>query len=240
MNDPVKIAVRPLVEHVYRSGSLEGGFSTAASLADGTRVHQQVQKQYGELDRKEVYLSAEIPCGDLLFVIDGRCDGLLAAEDGSVTVDEIKSTAGELALITADTYPVHWAQAKCYAYMYAKANGLGEMGVQLTYVEIETGERKLFRIPTAMDELESFVMDVVRRYAPYAKLLRDHRRERDRSIAALAFPFPAYRAGQRKLAGAVYKSIEEKAGLFAKAPTGIGKTISTTFPAIKAMGEAGF
>ncbi|MFD1177536.1 ATP-dependent DNA helicase [Paenibacillus puldeungensis] len=238
MNDKVCIAVRPLVEYVYRSGDLEsGGFRTAAALIEGTRTHQQVQKEYGELDQKEVYVSAEIPCGDLLFVVDGRCDGLLMAEDGSLTVDEIKSTSGDLALITAETYPVHWAQAKFYAYMYALAHDISEMTVQLTYVQTETGERKQYQKKNAFAELASFVLETVQQYAPYARLQRDHRLTRDLSIKGLAFPFPAYRAGQRKLAGAVYKTIEEGVGLFAKAPTGIGKTISTTFPAIKSMGE---
>lgn len=233
----VTIAVRPLVEYVFRSGSLDSGFRAAVSLTEGTKAHQQVQKQYGEGDRKEVYLKAEISCEDLLFVVDGRCDGLLTGEDGSLTVDEIKSTAGELAAIREDTYPVHWAQAKCYAYMYARANGMSEMEIQLTYVQLDTGERKQFRTRAGLEELETFIQDVVKQYAPYARRLRDHRSERNRSIAELAFPFPGYRTGQRKLAGAVYKTIKEAVGLFAQAPTGIGKTISTTFPALKAMGE---
>lgn len=238
MSDKVCIAVRPLVEYVYRSGDLEsGGFRTAAALTEGTRIHQQVQKEYGELDQKEVYVSAEIPCGDLLFVVDGRCDGLLQAEDGSLTVDEIKSTSGDLALVTAETYPVHWAQAKFYAYMYALAHDISEMTVQLTYVQTKTGERKQYQEKRAFAELASFVLETVQQYAPYAQLQRDHRLTRDLSIKELAFPFAAYRAGQRKLAGAVYKTIEEGVGLFAKAPTGIGKTISTTFPAIKSIGE---
>ncbi|MEF2966768.1 ATP-dependent DNA helicase [Paenibacillus sp. M1] len=238
MNKPVvNIAVRPLVEYVFRGGDLDGGFRTASALIEGTRAHQQVQRQYGENDQKEVYVSAEIPCGDLLFAVDGRCDGLLAGEDGMLMIDEIKSTSGDLALITEETYPVHWAQAKCYAYMIAKDQGLPRMRVQLTYVQLPSGERKQFRQEADFAELESFIHEVVRRYAPYAQMLRDHRKARDESIAGLSFPFPAYRAGQRKLAGAVYKTIEEKVSLFAKAPTGIGKTISTTFPAIKAIGE---
>lgn len=232
----VQIAVRPLVEYVFRSGDLDSGFRTAASLTEGTKAHQQIQRQYGETDQKEVYVSAEIPCGDLLFVVDGRCDGLLDGGDGKLTIDEIKSTAGDLAPIEEDTFPVHWAQAKCYAYMIARDRGLESMQVQLTYVQLPTGEQKRFRRQFAYPELEAFVAEVVRQYAPYARMLFDHRAHRDKSIAELAFPFETYRAGQRKLAGAVYKTIEEGAGLFAKAPTGIGKTISTTFPAIKAMG----
>lgn len=236
--DIVQIAVRPLVEYVFLSGDLDsGGFRTASSLVEGTKAHQMIQKEYGEQDQKEVYLSAEIPCGDMMFLIDGRCDGLLIAADGTVTIDEIKSTAGDIHQITEDSSPVHWAQAKCYAYMYAKLHSLSEIHVQLTYVQIHTGEQMRFRRTEQLDELEVWISDIVGRYAPFARLIREHRTRRDRSIQELSFPFPDYRPGQRKLAGAVYKSIEEGVNLFAKAPTGIGKTISTTFPAIKAIGQ---
>lgn len=236
-NPVINIAVRPLVEYVFSSGDLSSGFRTMTTLVEGTKAHQQVQRQYGETDQKEVYVSAEIPYGDLLFVVDGRCDGLLAEEDGLMTIDEIKSTSGDLALITEETYPVHWAQARCYAYMVARERGLPRMRIQLTYMQLPTGELKRYRQEADYAELESFVQEVVRQYAPYAEMLHTHREARDRSILQLSFPFKTYRAGQRKLAGAVYKTIEEKVSLFAKAPTGIGKTISTTFPAIKAIGE---
>ncbi|EPY06279.1 DEAD 2 domain-containing protein [Paenibacillus alvei TS-15] len=236
MKDQVKIAVRPLVEYVYRSGDLDSGFRAGTALTEGTKAHQQVQRTYGEADQKEVYLSAEIPCGDLLFVIDGRCDGFLVEEDGSVVIDEIKSTSGEIPQTLEDTYPVHWAQAKCYAYMYAREHEPARMKIQLTYVQVVTGEQRRFQQEAVFADLELFVRDVVENYASYALMLREHRISRDRSISGLEFPFTNYRAGQRKLAGAVYKVIEEGVKLFAKAPTGIGKTISTTFPAVKAMG----
>lgn len=90
MTDKVHISVRSLVEYVYRSGSIDDVFRTSTTLAEGTKAHQKIQKQYGEQDRREVYVSAEIGHRELLFVIDGRCDGLLAHSDG-LTVDEIKS-----------------------------------------------------------------------------------------------------------------------------------------------------
>ncbi|OPA77004.1 ATP-dependent helicase [Paenibacillus selenitireducens] len=235
MSDSVQIAVRPLVEYVFRSGSIDSGFRSTSTMLEGTKAHQKIQKQYGERDQKEVYLQAEIPCGDLIFRIDGRCDGLLVSEDGRVTIEEIKSTGMNLEYVTADSYPVHWAQAKCYAYMYARDHQLAEIDIQLTYVHVDTEEQKRFLQATTIDELDVFVREVVARYAPYAHMLHQHRTARNRSIEELAFPFERYRVGQRKLAGSVYKSIEEGVNLFAKAPTGIGKTISTTYPAIKAM-----
>jgi Rad3-related DNA helicase len=88
-----------------------------------------------------------------------------------------------------------------------------------------------------LEELLLYVEHIIDRYAPYARLLYRNKRLRDESIEKLPFPYPAFREGQRKLAGSVYKSIEEGRKLFAKAPTGIGKTISTLYPSIKAIGQ---
>lgn len=238
MTPNVNISVRSLVEYVYSSGSIESGFRTSRSLTEGTKAHQKVQKQYGELDQHEVYVSAEIPYEDLLFVIDGRCDGLLMDADGvTVTVDEIKSTSSDIGQIEKDSYPVHWAQAKCYAYMVSKDRGLSRMRIQLTYMQIDTEETRRFVEEVSSEELEQFMFDVVERYYPYAQARNEHEQRRNQSIKELSFPFPNYREGQRKLAGAVYKTINEGRKLFAKAPTGIGKTMSTLFPSVKAMGE---
>ena len=155
----------------------------------GTRAHQQVQRDYGENDQKEVQLEAEIPYEDLLFVVEGRCDGLIQ-EDERIMIDEIKSTSGDLGEITEHTYPVHWAQAKMYAYMYAKLHEIPTMAVRLTYFQVPSGERKQFVQEWSFAQLESFVLEVVAAYAPYANLLREHGERRDRSIRELKFPFP--------------------------------------------------
>lgn len=236
MSGIVRISVRSLVEYVFRSGSIDTGFRTSTTLIEGTKAHQKIQKTYKELDQKEVYVQAELSYEDVEFIVDGRCDGLLFSDD-MIIVDEIKSTSKDLSQITEETHPVHWAQAKFYAYMYAKEHGLNEMTVQLTYVHVDTEEQKRFRQIVSFTELESFVFDVVKRYTPYASMRLHHREKRNASIKELPFPFQTYREGQRKLAGAVYKTIADEKSLFAKAPTGIGKTISTTFPSVKAMGE---
>ncbi|MDP4096204.1 ATP-dependent DNA helicase [Paenibacillus sp. P96] len=230
----VHISVRPLVEYVYRSGSLIPGFRSAGSMQEGTRVHQSVQAQYKETDRKEVLLKAELVHENLLFVVEGRCDGLIEL-DGVLTVDEIKSFAGAAGEPEGDGLPVHWAQAMLYAYMIAKEEGLPSMQVQLTYVQQESGVTRRFRRQLSHSELEEFVRHLLEAYAPYAHLLAEHKERRDDSIRTLEFPFAQYRAGQRKLAGAVYKTIAEGVNLLAKAPTGIGKTISTLYPAVKAV-----
>jgi Rad3-related DNA helicase len=205
-------------------------------MLDGTRIHQKIQRTYQESDQKEVYLKADISFKDLEFTIDGRCDGLLF-RDGEVMIDEIKSTSQPLEHLGQEGLPVHWAQAKMYAYIYVKDHQLQEIFVQLTYVQVESDEKRYLKKSFTFEDLEVFAHEVVENYYPYAKLLYDHREARNESSKQLVFPFESYRAGQRKLAGGVYKTISEEKSLFVKAPTGIGKTISTFFPAVKAMGE---
>ncbi|MCD7036535.1 ATP-dependent DNA helicase [Metabacillus sp. GX 13764] len=235
MAKEVKISVRHLVEYVCKSGSIESGFRSSTAMQEGTRIHQGIQKEYGELDLKEVYLKAEVPYKDLLFFVEGRCDGLLS-EDGKMVIDEIKSTAKPLADISEGA-AVHWAQARVYAWIYARDSSLSEIDVQLTYVQKETGEKKRFRETAPLKELEAFFYKMLEGYEPFAALMARHREQRDHSIKELSFPFASYRQGQKQFAGSVYKAISDKQALFANAPTGTGKTISTIFPSVKAMGE---
>lgn len=236
MPQSVKISVRTLVEYVFCSGSIESGFKTTSSLIEGTKAHQTIQKTYGEADAAEVFLQMRYAYEEIDYVVEGRCDGLLLEED-LVTIDEIKSTAKQLDDIKKDSYPVHWAQAKCYAYMYLKKEEKEKVKVQLTYVQVESGEQKRFQEGCTLKELEEFMLHLVKSYAPYAKLRLENLQQRNESIRELPFPFDQYRNGQRNFAGAVYKTIADKKTLFANAPTGTGKTISTLFPAVKAMGE---
>ncbi len=235
-SNPVQLSVRRLVEYAYRSGSIESAFRSASTMTEGTKAHQRIQKLYNEGDLKEVPLNVTLPYEGLFFSIEGRCDGILF-EGESLVIDEIKSTVKPLEEIEAHTFPVHWAQAKCYAYMYAMLNQKEAMTIQLRYVNLDEDNQTCFRQTWTIEDLEDFVLEMVATYAPFAIMMNTHRSERDARIQELEFPFSEYRDGQRQLAGGVYKTIREGANLFANAPTGIGKTISTIFPAIKAIGE---
>jgi DNA excision repair protein ERCC-2 len=232
----MKVSIRSLVEYVFSSGSIDLRFRTSQSMVEGTKAHQKLQNAYAEGDLKEVPLQTEVEYNGLTYEIEGRTDGILF-EDNEVTIDEIKSTSMELDSIKEVGIPVHWAQAKFYAYIYAKDHHLNQINVRLTYYQVLTEEVKRLVQTFQMAELEAFVLETVAEYAPFAEMRLMHLKERNESIKTLSFPFEQFRTGQRKLAGAVYKTISDKRNLFAMAPTGIGKTISTTFPSIKAMGE---
>ncbi|MDO5408996.1 MAG: ATP-dependent DNA helicase [Lachnospiraceae bacterium] len=150
-------------------------------------------------------------------------------------VDEIKGIYRDPRKLK-EAVLVHKAQALCYAYIYALQNGQQLMGVQMTYSHLETEEIRRFYEVYTFEELEKWFEALICEYERWAQLeIRQHR-EMCESLQGMEFPFP-YRPGQRKLAVSVYRSIEQKGELFIQAPTGIGKTMSVLFPALKAMGE---
>ncbi|WP_335869579.1 ATP-dependent DNA helicase [Bacillus sp. 2205SS5-2] len=232
----MKVAVRSLVEYVFRSGSIDARFRSSNTLTEGTRLHQKVQKKYEETAEVEYLLKEDLHCEGISFSVEGRCDGVLYPA-GKVVIDEIKSTRRDLHTIEENDYPVHWAQGKFYAYMYAKQNQLDGLNVQLTYIHVDSEEIKQFQVHYSFSELCNFVQEVVRKYVPFAHWKLTHIEERQKSIQTLSFPFSSFRKNQRQLAGAVFKVVKEGKNLFANAPTGTGKTISTLFPTVKAMGE---
>ena len=234
----VKESVRGLVEFVLKSGSIDNRFSTSKRAIEGIRAHQKLQKSNEEIFskyEKEVYLSEEIELEDFLLKIEGRADGIIY-EDDIVLIEEIKSTYRPLLEID-DKNELHWAQAKVYAYIYAIQNNKDKMSIQLSYYQLESDEVKSFRREYTFIELKEFLFDVINKYQKYVTMLVKHKDVRNRSIKKLKFPFPKYREGQLKFARAVYGTLRDGKILFAEAPTGIGKTVSTLFPSIKAIGE---
>lgn len=231
----VALSVRALVEFVLRRGSIDSRFTGLDRAAEGSRIHRRLQKAAGEHYKAEVVMKATRVVDDITYLLDGRADGVITEPSGMV-IDEIKTTAAPVERLTEDFNPLHWAQAKCYAAFYCADNGLANVTVQLTYYQIDTDEIVRHRKKFAAAELEKFLTDTLHLYSPWAKLSSGWKALRDVSLQALKFPFAGYREGQYRLAGAVYRTITAKGRLFAGAPTGIGKTVSTLFPALKAMG----
>lgn len=230
--DQIRMGVRQLIEFVMRSGDIDGRYRSARRMQEGIKAHQQIQASYGKGYRKEVPFEDTTLLEGIAFHLEGRADGVFESEE-EVLIDEIKSTTRTLDSLDAEGNPLHWAQAKCYAYFYCKEKERDQIKVQLTYVNLEEEDlyKKIIRT-FERSELEDFYLDLLRRYLIFSRLLVEWKKKRDQSLKQLSFPYPTYRPGQRKLAVSVYQTIEEGGSLFVEAPTGIGKTISTLFPAL--------
>lgn len=231
----VKISVRNLIEFVKRSGDIDRRFFSNKRAIEGIKAHQKIQKSYTKNYLTEVFLRTHEEIEDINFTVEGRADGIEVAE--SVTIDEIKSTTRDLEELEKEENLMHWAQAKCYAYIYAKEKGLDDINVMLTYYQLETEEVLHIKRAFSFGELRDFFISTLMEYLEFSRRIVEWKEIRDESIKSLKFPFKNFRKGQRELSVAVYNTIDDKNKLFVEAPTGIGKSISTIFPTIKAMGE---
>ncbi len=246
----IKISVRNLVEFILRSGSIDNRQTTgmqAEAMQRGSRMHRRLQKLAGSAYQAEVPLKMEFVEEHYTIILEGRADGLIVSEQFdfngqdqtekicAVTIDEIKGVFFDISQMT-EPVSVHLAQAKCYAFIYAVQNHVQEIGVRMTYANLDTEEVRYFYIRYAFDELEHWFLFLMQEYKKWAQFQYEQHKIRQHSIKMLDFPFP-YRKGQKDLVSGVYRTILRQKNLFIQAPTGTGKTISTLFPALKAVGE---
>lgn len=257
------ISVRNLVEFIFRGGDIDnraGKLASAEAMMEGSRIHRKIQKSMDASYQAEVPLKIELEARDYLLVVEGRADGIaygdfqpdlpvVAAPDRKPQmdfrvqmpseeisfIDEIKGVYRNVVAMEQPVY-VHKAQAMCYAYMYARQNGLERIGVQMTYCNLDTEEIRYFREIYTFETLTVWFTHLIEDYQKWADWQIAWKKQRQESIHTLEFPFP-YRQGQKKLVADVYRTILRGKNLFIEAPTGVGKTISTIFPAVKAVGE---
>lgn len=233
----IRISVRNLVEFVMRGGDIDNRRTSGAekdAMQAGSRIHRKIQRRMGADYRAEVPMKHTVEEERYRIVIEGRADGVMESLT-EVTIDEIKGMYLDLNLLR-EPIAVHLAQALCYGYIYCHDHQLDRIGIQITYCNIETEEIRRFRQERTFEELTEWFEGLIHEYVKWAEYLYRHGVRREASLKALDFPYE-YRDGQKELAVAVYRTITRGKNLFIQAPTGIGKTLSTVYPALKAMGE---
>lgn len=236
-NSTIRISVRSLVEFLLRSGDLDNRYSgkrEMEAMQAGSRLHRKIQGRMGSRYQAEVTLKHLVPMGELCVSVEGRADGIWT-DEGVVTIDEIKGTYRDIQQM-AEPVPVHLAQAKCYAYMYAELKQLDRVRARMVYANLDTEEIRYFTEDYTFEELRGWFEALMKDYEKWVTWEYAWKQTRKASLQGLVFPF-SYREGQKELAVSVYKTILRKKRIFIQAPTGVGKTLSTLFPSLKAMGE---
>ncbi len=252
----IKLSVRGLVEFLLRSGDIDNRIhsSSPEAMQEGGRIHRMIQKSMGSDYHAEVPLSYTRDYGNFSVSVEGRADGILdpnfdtplsETDIGQESfagekvkppmIDEIKGTYRDLSKMKVASL-LHLAQAKCYAAMYLIERRYQSVDVRITYCNMDTQEKRYFDESFSFDDITGWFFDLLDMYRKWAEFEYTWAGIRTSSIKAVNFPFE-YRKGQKDLAAAVYRTIVHKKKLFLEAPTGTGKTISTVFPTIKAMGE---
>ncbi|WP_226999775.1 ATP-dependent DNA helicase [Microbulbifer aggregans] len=243
----LELSVGELVAFACRRGDLVGERTGGPSAQEGIRVHQKLQKKRPPGSEAEYLLQVQWHCDGQAVVLRGRVDILHPQTDlhRPVQLDEIKTTYCPPEHLPESARQLHWAQLKIYGFCYLlqqrreaeKAATGDRIALQMLWYNLK--EKKGYPELREFNwgELERFTSDALREYLLWHRRWQQHRQRVRESARVLAFPFTDYRAGQRPLAVAAYRCIRDGGELVVEAPTGIGKTVSTLFPAIKSMGE---
>ena len=232
----VRISVRNLVEFILRNGDLVSGSGTSdkEAMLKGSRLHRKIQKQMGSHYQPEVSLKKDTEYDDLILRVEGRADGIFL-QDEQFCIDEIKGVYKKLELMEEPVL-VHRAQALCYAWIYLDAHDLEKIDIQMTYAHLDTEVIKRFRETLTRAELKQWYEELTDSYHKWLAYQIEWRKKRNESMENLEFPFE-YRKGQRKMVSGIYHAISKKEQIFIQAPTGVGKTMSSVFPAVRAIGQ---
>lgn len=222
------VAVRALCEFTAKVGDLDLRFTPSPSAQEGMLGHRTVASRRSAHYQSEVALEG----GYQQLSVRGRADGY---DPDRNVLEEVKTYRGDLDAQPANHRQLHWAQAKVYGWLMCSKLGLPEIGLALVYFDIVSERETVINQLCPADELEKFFNQQCALFLGRAEQQAQQRLARDTAARALAFPHADFRLGQRTLAESVYKAVSTGRCLMAQAPTGIGKTIGTVFPMLKAL-----
>lgn len=223
-----RIAVRALCEFSAKSGDLDLRFTPSPTALEGIVGHRTVASRRNPGYQSEVALEGQY--GELL--VKGRADGYDPAQN---LLEEIKTYRGDLARMPDNHRQLHWAQAKVYGWLLCQSLQLPSIRVSLVYFDILSEQETALVEEHSAEALQEFFNRQCAVFLEWAQQEMRHREARDQATGALVFPHGEFRPGQRHLAESVYKAVSTGRCLLAQAPTGIGKTLGTIFPMLKAM-----
>ena len=210
----VRISVRNLVEFILRSGDLDNrrGAGDKEAMLKGSRLHRKIQSRMGSEYRAEVSMKLESEYEDVRIIVEGRADGIFT-EDDQVWIDEIKGVYADIEKME-EPVAVHKAQAKCYAWICAREQGLERAGVQMTYGNLDTEEIRRFREIYTAEELRDWYQGLLDAYHKWIAYQIAWKKESS-SMEGLEFPF-AYieKASERSLPVSTTAYLQEKTDLY--------------------------
>jgi Rad3-related DNA helicase len=234
MAQKLKLGIRELVEFCCRDGDLGNDNSPGVKAMEGLQTHQKIQRRYNALAEAETRVGLQTRIDDFEIELGGRID-LLFSTESPPRIEEIKTVYSHRQGDADDA--VHWAQLKCYGACYAIENRLDEVNLSLNRVSLFTRHEQRQQQVFSRSELEAFVEQALVLYLRWYRLVAEQTALTRLQAQALTFPFAHFRRQQRGFAAEVYRAIQRQQRLTVEAPTGSGKTISTLFPALKAIGE---
>lgn len=237
----VHASVRELCEFIYRSGNVYSGGTdiTGSAMVRGAKIHRDLQSKYKKeypAYQSEYHIKYMEEVEGYEYHLTGSMDGIVEKVDGTI-IDEFKTTSLELENLEWDSIKSYSAQLMCYGFMYAQTHSTNFITLRLTFYNYDDDETKTIEKEFTYTQLRQWFDDFIAQHIKWARLVYTHKMKRNESLKNMSFPYGTFRKGQRELSAKVFRCIRDGKRLFAEAPTGIGKTVSTLFPSLKALGE---
>ncbi len=232
----IDIDINRLIYLTDRSGDIDNKFRNDRSV-DLSEIKENIKRLYGPEYEMDLVVEDSIEYKGYTINITSELDGILKTMVG-ISIDNIVLTSKPLKTIEDNLDLMQLNKGKCIAYIIGKKEKLKTIIVRQTYYNRNTQKTKILEYAYSLKDLENYINNLFDKLIKYTEMVEAWNTKRNKTIKQLEFPYKSYRAGQRDLAVAVYKTIRDKKNLFVQAPTGVGKTLSALFPAIKAMGEA--
>lgn len=237
----IHASVRELCEFLFRTGNVYSGGTdiTGNAMVRGAKIHRDLQNRYKKENPEycsEFHIKYTEDFDGYEYHLTGSMDGILEKGDATV-IDEFKTTALELENLEWNSIKSYSAQLMCYGFMYAQVNSLNFITLRLTYYNYDDDDTKTIEKEFTYTELRKWFDEFIGMHLRWARLVYNHKIRRNESLHQMTFPYGEFRKGQRELSAKIYRCIRDGKRLFAEAPTGIGKTVSTLFPSLKALGE---
>ena len=234
MDKVLKLSVHELVDFLLRTGDIDNRIYNSSTMQEGTLIHALYQSRQSGNYISEYFLSEDFKVEDFNITLEGRADGIIDLGNTAI-IDEIKSTVVPLEEYFESQKEWHLGQAKCYALMYAHEKGYTAVSIKLTYIHQVDKSTLVKTFDYLTSELEEEVNALLKEYIEFFKIIYNKKLARNESAKDLTFPFGTFREGQKELAKYTYGVAQNGGILFVEAPTGIGKTVSTLFPSVKAF-----
>ena len=234
MEKVLTLSVHQLVDFLLRTGDIDNRIYNSATMSEGTLIHAMYQSRQGGNYVSEYNLFEQFKVNDFRVVLEGRADGIIDLGSTAI-IDEIKSTIVPLEEYYESQKEWHLGQAKCYALMYAHQQHYDAISIRLTYIHQVDKSQLIKTFDYLTSELEKEVTKLLEDYIEFFRIVFDRKVNRNESAKNIKFPFGNFREGQKELAKYCYGIAQNGGILFAEAPTGIGKTVSTLFPCVKSF-----
>ena len=237
----ITVSVTDLASYISRRGNLAGGSYGSVSGVEGTRLHQRVfsdlKKAYGDVVITEEQLVYDyISDSGIVLSVNGRFDAMMKNPGKAPMLFEIKSFNSTKDSFDALVRPEHVTQLKLYGAMYLLTNSdTLDISLTLRYVSITTMDSFENTYTMSFEEAEKFWEETCSEYCVFAKTLLDYHNSLIDSTTQVRFPFEKIRPGQKEFMKKALLALNSGEAFFVEAPTGIGKTVSVLYPAIKGL-----